>query len=44
MNEGNQYSIASHGYGTAMDSTSERMSDHDSLPEKRQRLNQGNYG
>ncbi|GJN82579.1 kinase-regulated stress-responsive transcription factor skn7 [Purpureocillium lilacinum] len=44
MNGGNQYGMGRHGYGTAMESTSGRISDHDSPPEKRQRLNQGNYG
>ncbi|KND93037.1 Transcription factor SKN7 [Tolypocladium ophioglossoides CBS 100239] len=46
MNGGNQYGMGRPSYGAAMDSTSGRMSDHESPPEKRQRMNapQGNYG
>ncbi|EQK97945.1 hypothetical protein G6O67_001248 [Ophiocordyceps sinensis] len=46
VNGGTQYAIGRPHYGTAMDSTPGRMSDHDSPPEKRQRVNapQANYG
>ncbi|ODA75998.1 hypothetical protein RJ55_08280 [Drechmeria coniospora] len=46
MNGTNQYAMGRHGYAAAMDSTSGRLSDNDSPPEKRQRVNapQGNYG
>lgn len=46
INGGNQYAIGRPHYGSTMDSTPGRMSDHDSPPEKRQRVNvpQGTYG
>ncbi|POR34897.1 Transcription factor SKN7 [Tolypocladium paradoxum] len=46
MNGGNQYGMGRPSFGATMESTSGRMSDHESPPEKRQRMNapQGNYG
>ncbi|PHH60349.1 hypothetical protein CDD81_1834 [Ophiocordyceps australis] len=46
LNGGAQYGMGRQHYGTTMDTASGRLSDHDSPPEKRQRLNasQGNYG
>ena len=46
MNGGNQYGMGRPSYGAPMESASSRVSDHESPPEKRQRMNapQGNYG
>ncbi|PHH84486.1 hypothetical protein CDD83_1863 [Cordyceps sp. RAO-2017] len=46
MNGGSQYGLGRTHYGAAMEATPGRMSDHDSPPEKRQRLAapQTNYG